>query len=63
MHFAVTTTLNIEGFRIVDYKGVVRGIIVRADDCTRNFRRPEEYYRRSDRRLYPNVRADAAASL
>lgn len=26
----VTTTFNFEGFEIVDYKGVVRGIIVRA---------------------------------
>jgi uncharacterized protein YbjQ (UPF0145 family) len=26
----VTTTFTIEGYRIVDYKGVVRGIIVRA---------------------------------
>ena len=30
MHFAVTTTFNIDGYKIVDYKGVVRGIIVRA---------------------------------
>jgi uncharacterized protein YbjQ (UPF0145 family) len=30
MQFAVTTTMDIEGFRIVDYRGVVRGIIVRA---------------------------------
>jgi uncharacterized protein YbjQ (UPF0145 family) len=30
VHCAVTTTFNIEGFKIVDYKGVVRGIIVRA---------------------------------
>ena len=26
----VTTTLDIEGYRITDYKGIVRGIIVRA---------------------------------
>jgi uncharacterized protein YbjQ (UPF0145 family) len=26
----VTTTFTIEGYRIVDYKGIVRGIIVRA---------------------------------
>ncbi len=30
MHFAVTTTFNIEGYKIVEYKGIVRGIIVRA---------------------------------
>ncbi|MGA2062056.1 MAG: YbjQ family protein, partial [Thermoguttaceae bacterium] len=30
MHFAVTTTFDIDGYKIVDYKGVVRGIIVRA---------------------------------
>jgi uncharacterized protein YbjQ (UPF0145 family) len=26
----ITTTFNIEGYRITDYKGLVRGIIVRA---------------------------------
>ena len=26
----ITTTLNVEGYRITEYKGVVRGIIVRA---------------------------------
>jgi uncharacterized protein YbjQ (UPF0145 family) len=26
----VTTTFNIEGYRIVEYRGIVRGIIVRA---------------------------------
>jgi uncharacterized protein YbjQ (UPF0145 family) len=37
MHFAVTTTFTIEGFRIVDYKGVVRGIIVRAPTIAQGF--------------------------
>ena len=37
MHFAVTTTFNIEGFKIVDYKGVVRGIIVRAPTIAQGF--------------------------
>jgi uncharacterized protein YbjQ (UPF0145 family) len=26
----ITTTLNVEGYRIAEYKGIVRGIIVRA---------------------------------
>ena len=30
MAMPVTTTFTIEGFRIVEYKGIVRGIIVRA---------------------------------
>ena len=30
----VTTTFTFEGFRIVEYKGVVRGIIVRAPTIT-----------------------------
>lgn len=30
MQLPVTTTFNFEGYRIVEYKGVVRGIIVRA---------------------------------
>lgn len=30
MHVPVTTTFTIDGYRIVAYKGVVRGIIVRA---------------------------------
>jgi uncharacterized protein YbjQ (UPF0145 family) len=30
MNIPVTTTFTIEGYRIVEYKGVVRGIIVRS---------------------------------
>jgi len=30
----VTTTFNIEGYRIAEYKGLVRGIIVRAPTIT-----------------------------
>jgi uncharacterized protein YbjQ (UPF0145 family) len=30
MHVPVTTTFTIEGYRIVEYKGIVRGIVVRA---------------------------------
>ncbi|MGD0516880.1 MAG: YbjQ family protein [Thermoguttaceae bacterium] len=30
MNIPVTTTFNIEGYKIVEYKGVIRGIIVRA---------------------------------
>lgn len=30
MHVPVTTTFTIEGYRIVAYKGIVRGIIVRS---------------------------------
>ena len=30
MNFPVTTTFTIEGYRIVEYKGIARGIIVRA---------------------------------
>jgi uncharacterized protein YbjQ (UPF0145 family) len=30
VHIPVTTTFNIEGYKIVEYKGVIRGIIVRA---------------------------------
>jgi uncharacterized protein YbjQ (UPF0145 family) len=34
MRMHVTTTFTIEGYRIKDYKGVVRGIIVRAPTIT-----------------------------
>lgn len=34
----VTTTLNLEGFRIKEYKGVVRGIVVRAPTIAQGFR-------------------------
>ncbi|MGW8257261.1 MAG: YbjQ family protein [Thermoguttaceae bacterium] len=34
MLIPVTTTFNIEGYKIVEYKGVVRGIIVRAPTIT-----------------------------
>ena len=37
MHFAVTTTFDINGYKIVDYKGVVRGIIVRRRQLPRGF--------------------------
>jgi uncharacterized protein YbjQ (UPF0145 family) len=37
MSMPVTTTFNIEGYRIVDYKGVVRGIIVRAPTILQGF--------------------------
>lgn len=30
MSIPITTTFNIEGYKIVEYKGVVRGIIVRS---------------------------------
>lgn len=33
----VTTTLNVEGYRIVEYKGVVRGIIVRSPTIVQGF--------------------------
>ena len=33
----VTTTFNIEGFRIREYRGVVRGIVVRAPTITQGF--------------------------
>ena len=34
MGIPVTTTLNIDGYRIREYKGIVRGIIVRAPTIT-----------------------------
>lgn len=37
MHVPVTTTFSIEGYRIVAYKGVVRGIIVRAPTIRQGF--------------------------
>ncbi len=37
MAIFVTTTLTIEGCRIVEYKGVVRGIIVRAPTILQGF--------------------------
>jgi uncharacterized protein YbjQ (UPF0145 family) len=33
----VTTTFNFEGYRIKEYKGMVRGIIVRAPTITQGF--------------------------
>ena len=32
-----TTTFTVEGFRIVDYLGLVRGVIVRAPTLSQNF--------------------------
>ena len=34
MSIPVTTTLNIDGYRIREYKGIVRGIIVRSPTIT-----------------------------
>lgn len=33
----VTTTLNVEGYRIVEYKGIVRGITVRSPTIVQGF--------------------------
>ena len=37
MHVPVTTTFSIEGYKIVAYKGIVRGIIVRAPTIRQGF--------------------------
>src|SRR5262249_25151859 len=37
MSMPVTTTFNIDGYRILDYKGVVRGITVRAPTIIQGF--------------------------
>ena len=37
MQFAVTTTFDIEGYKIVEYKGIVRGIIVLAPTIAQGF--------------------------
>ena len=37
MHVPVTTTFSIDGYKIVAYKGVVRGIIVRAPTIRQGF--------------------------
>jgi uncharacterized protein YbjQ (UPF0145 family) len=37
MSMPVTTTFTIDGYRIVDYLGVVRGIIVRSPTITQGF--------------------------
>ncbi len=37
MQIAVTTTFSIEGYKITAYKGVVRGIIVRAPTIKQGF--------------------------
>ncbi|HXX80886.1 MAG TPA: YbjQ family protein [Thermodesulfovibrionales bacterium] len=34
----VTTTFNVEGYRIKEYKGIVRGIVVRAPTIAQGFR-------------------------
>ncbi|MBK7749174.1 MAG: YbjQ family protein [Candidatus Obscuribacter sp.] len=34
----VTTTMNVDGYRIVDYKGVVRGMIVRQPTIMQGFK-------------------------
>ncbi|MEZ5988956.1 MAG: YbjQ family protein [Planctomycetota bacterium] len=33
----VTTTLNIDGFRIAEYRGIVRGIVVRSPTIAQGF--------------------------
>jgi uncharacterized protein YbjQ (UPF0145 family) len=37
MHVPVTTTFSIEGYRIIEYKGIVRGIIVRSPTIIQGF--------------------------
>ncbi len=37
MNIPVTTTFSIDGYRIVSYKGIVRGIIVRAPTIAQGF--------------------------
>jgi uncharacterized protein YbjQ (UPF0145 family) len=37
MHVPVTTTFSIDGYKIVEYKGIVRGIIVRAPTLRQGF--------------------------
>jgi uncharacterized protein YbjQ (UPF0145 family) len=37
MNMPVTTTFTIEGYRIVEYKGVARGIIVRSPTIAQGF--------------------------
>ncbi len=37
MHVPVTTTFSIDGYRITAYKGIVRGIIVRAPTILQGF--------------------------
>jgi uncharacterized protein YbjQ (UPF0145 family) len=37
MHVPVTTTFSIDGYHIVAYKGIVRGIIVRAPTIAQGF--------------------------
>ena len=37
MHVPVTTTFSIDGYKIVEYKGIVRGIIVRAPTIRQGF--------------------------
>lgn len=36
-HIPVTTTFTIEGYRIVEYRGIVRGIVVRAPTIAQSF--------------------------
>ncbi len=33
----VTTTLNVEGYRVIEYKGIVRGITVRSPTIVQGF--------------------------
>jgi uncharacterized protein YbjQ (UPF0145 family) len=33
----VTTTMNLEGYRVVEYKGIVRGILVRSPTIVQGF--------------------------
>ena len=37
MHVPVTTTFSIDGYKIVEYKGIVRGIIVRTPTIRQGF--------------------------
>lgn len=37
MDIPVTTTFDIEGFRIAEYKGIVRGLVVRAPTIAQGF--------------------------
>ena len=59
----VTTTFTVEGYSITEYKGLVRGIIVRAPTISQGILGGLKNIWAGESALYRNVRAGAADRL
>ena len=58
-----TTTFSIEGYRITEYKGLVRGIVVRSPTISQGSGRAQADRGRADRSVRRDVRASTATGV